>query len=317
MNRRPTHTLAQGILCVALVASLSASSLQAQTIDDGIMIDRHHLLTGGHFTHETWDEYWEGTLKRVNGNIGTITTQTTIWSVNYGITDRLNVLATIPYVQTRASQGVLRGMSGFQDITLAGKYSFLEKPSTRFGSLRAIGVLSGGIPLGDYTPDFQPLSIGSASKRLSGRGTLNLQSAAGWFLNGSTAYTWRSTVTLDRPYYFTDDAFFLTDQVDMPNVFDYVASGGYLKRGLMAGFSFSQQRTLGGGDIRRQDMPFVSNRMDFSRIGGMVMSPVPKLRNLAFRFNYAYTVSGRNVGQATTFTAGLLYKFHLPGSRTQ
>jgi hypothetical protein len=31
--------------------------------------------------------------------------------------------------------------------------------------------------------------------------------------------------------------------------------------------TFSQQTTLGGGDIRRQDMPFVSNRMNLSRIG--------------------------------------------------
>jgi len=314
MTRR--SMLTPVLASVVLAASLSAS-LHAQTIDDGIMMDKRNLFTGGLFTHEAWDEYWEGALKRVNGNIGTITTQTSIWSVNYGVTDRLNVIATIPYVRTRASQGVLRGMSGVQDITLAGKYSFFERPSTRYGSLRAIAVVSGGIPLTDYTPDFQPLSIGSASKRLSGRGTLNLQSGPGWFLNGSTAYTWRSAVTLDRPYYFTDGALFLTDQVDMPNVFDYVASGGYLKRGLMAAFAFSQQRTLGGGDIRRQDIPFVSNRMNFSRVGGMVVSPVPKLRDLVFRFEYAYTIAGQNVGQATTFTAGLLYRFHLPGSRTQ
>jgi hypothetical protein len=314
MNRRPVLTSVFAL--VVLVASLSAS-LHAQTIDDGIMMDKHNLFTGFLYTHDTWDQYWEGTLKRVNGNIGTITTQGDIWSVNYGITDRLNIIATIPYVRTRASQGVLRGMNGFQDITLAGKYRFLEKPSTRYGSLRAIAVLSGGTPLTDYTPDFQPLSIGSASKRLSGRGTLNLQSRSGVFLNGSTAYTWRANVTLDRPYYFTDGALSLTDQVAMPNVFDYAASGGYLKRGLMAAFSFSQQRTLGGGDIRRQDIPFISNRMNFSKVGGMVVTPIPKLRDLVFRAEYAYTITGRNVGQATTFTTGLLYRFHLPGSRTQ
>jgi hypothetical protein len=316
MNRRPVLTFSKVLPFVVLFALLPGS-LHAQTVDDGIMMDRHNLFTGGLFTYETWDRYWEGTLKRDNGNIGTITTQTQIWSVNYGVTDRLNVIATIPYVRTHASQGVLHGMNGFQDITLAGKYSFLERPSTKYGALRAIAVVSGGIPLSDYTPDFQPLSIGSASKRLSGRGTLNLQSGPGWFLNGSTAYTWRAKVTLDRPYYFTDGTLFLTDQVDMPNVFDYVASGGYLKRGLMAAFSFSQQRTLGGGDIRRQDIPFVSNRMNFSRVGGMVVSPIPKLRDLVFRFEYAHTVDGRNVGQATSFTAGLLYRFRLPGSRTQ
>lgn len=304
------------LLPSVLFATLSVS-VHAQTIDDGIMMARHDLFTGDVYTHDSWDQYWEGTLKRVNGNIGTITTQTDIWSANYGITDRLNVIGTIPYVWTRPSQGVLQGQRGFQDITLSGKYAFLERTSTKYGSLRAIVVLSGGIPLTDYTPDFQPLSIGSASKRVSGRFTLNYQSDPGWYLNGSTAYTWRRHVTLDRPYYYTDGQLFFTDEVAMPDVVDYVVSAGYLKRGLNANVAFSQQVTRGGGDIRRQDSPFVSNRMNFSKAGAMVMYPLPKLRNLAFQFAYAHTIDGRNVGQATTFTTGLLYRFHVYGRPTQ
>ena len=170
--------------------------------------------------------------------------------------------------------------------------------------------MSGGLPLTDYNPELLPLSIGMGSTRVSWRGTLNFQSNPGWFLNGSTAYTWRSKVELDRPYYFTDGEFVMSDQVDMPNVLDYTASAGYMKRGLMTAVSFSQQRTLGGGDIRRQDMPFVSNRMNFFRVGAMVMYPIPKLQHLAFQFALAHTFDGRNVGQATTFTAGLLYTFN-------
>jgi hypothetical protein len=124
-------------------------------------------------------------------------------------------------------------------------------------------------------------------------------------------------VTLDRPFYFTDGQLFMTDEVDMPGVFDYVVSAGYLKRGLMATFSLSQQRTNGGGDIRRQDMPFVSNRMNFTRVGGMVMYPLPKLRPLAFQFSFAHTLDGRNVGQATTLTTGLAYTFRFFGSVTE
>ena len=281
--------------------------LHAQTIDDGIMMGRHSLFAGNVYTHDSWNLYWEGALKRDNENIGTITTQSNLLFGNYGVTDRLNLIAAAPYVWTRASQGVLSGMEGFQDITLAAKYSLFEKPSTRLGSVRVLAVASGGLPLTDYTPDFQPLSIGMGTRRLSGRGTLYLQSQAGWYVDGSTAYTWRAAVTLDRPFYYTDGQLFFTDEVDMPNVFDYVVRGGYMKRGLMIAGSFVQQRTLGGGDIRRQDMPFVSNRMNFSRVGGDVMAPIPKLRALSFKLAYGYTVSGRNVGQATTLMAGLMY----------
>ena len=292
-----------------LIATLS-TPLHAQTIDDGIMLDRHDLLTGNLYTYESWDQYWEGPLKRMNGNIGTITTRTNIWAANYGVTDRLNVIGTMPYVWTGASQGVLHGIQGFQDLTLAAKYNFFVKPSTNDAALRAFAVVSAGIPLTGYNPELPPLSIGSGSTRVSGRATVNVQSNPGWFLNGSTAYTWRSEVELDRPYYFTDDQFVMSSLVDMPNALDYVVSAGYMKRGLMTAVSLSQQKTLGGGDIRRQDMPFVSNRMNFSRVGAMGMYPIPKLPYLQVAFAYAYTLDGRNVGQASTITGGLLFRLH-------
>jgi hypothetical protein len=84
----------------------------------------------------------------------------------------------------------------------------------------------------------------------------------------------------------------------------------------MATASFSQQYTLGGGDIRRQDMPFVSNRMNFSKVSAMVMAPIPKLHHFSFQFAGGYTVRGRNVGQATTLTAGLLYTLPFQTRRT-
>jgi len=301
---------------VFLLASISVC-LNAQTIDDGIMMTKHSLFTGFMYSHDSWDQYWEGSLKRVNGNIDVITTQTNTAFANYGLTNRLNVIANVPYVWTEASKGVLHGMGGFQDITFAAKYSFFEKQITELLALKAIAVGSGAIPLTDYTPDFLPLSIGSASKRLSGRFTLNLQSKPGWYFNGSTSYVWRSGLTLDRPYYYTDGHLYLTDQVDMPNVFDYIVSAGYTKRGLLAEFNISEQRTQGGGDIRRQDAPFVSNRMNFARAGGRVMCPLPKFRNMAFQFSYAYVIDGRNVGQSTTFTTALMYRFKLFGRQTQ
>ena len=298
-----------------VLSSLLALSLSAQTIDDGVMISRHNLFTGNLYTHDSWDHYWEGHLNRENGNLGTVTTQTNTWYADYGITNRLDVIASAPYIWTNASQGVLRGMQGFQDITLAAKYKFPERPLTKSGSLRAIAVVSGAIPLTNYEPDFQPLSIGNQSKRISGRLTLHFQAKRGWYVNGSSSYTWRDDVTLDRPYYYTDGQLFLTSDVTMPGVFDYIAGAGFLRRGLMLEGNFSQQRMQGGGDIRRQDMPFISNHFNYSKVGTRVMLPVPKLRDLAIQLALAYTPGGRNVGQGTTYTTGLVYTVHFPGSQ--
>lgn len=268
------------------------------------MLPKKTLFSGGLYTWDSWDEYWEGPLKRSNDNVGTITTQVNTWYANYGLTDRLNVIGGVPYVWTRASNGVLHGIDGLQDLTLAAKYAVVDRGAS---GLRVIGLASAGIPLTHYNPELLPLSIGTGSTRVSGRGTVNYQTQRGWFVNGTSAYTWRSHITLDRPYFFTDGEFVMSDEVDMPGVFDYAMGAGYLRSGVILTGTFSQQRTLGGGDIRRQDMPFVSNRMNFSKVGGMVMYPIPKLGGLAAQAAYAYTLNGRNVGQANTFTVGLLY----------
>ena len=295
-----------------VLSAVTAVPATAQAIDDGVLLAKKELVVGSVYSHDSWTDYWEGALKRDNGNIGTLTTQTNAWFANYGATDRLTVLGVVPHVWSNASQGVLHSMRGFQDLTVAAKYRLFDR-STRVGTLRAIVVAAGGFPLTDYTPDFQPLSIGFGSKRLSGRGTLNLQRESGWLATGSMAYTWRSGVTLDRPFYYTDNQIFFTDQVDMPNVLDYIATVGFAKPRVQTAFAFSQQHTLGGGDIRRQDMPFVSNRMNFSRLGAMVAAPIPGVARLSAQVQYGYTIAGRNVGQSTTFTTGLVYRMAVGG----
>jgi hypothetical protein len=292
------------IVLLLLPVALATAPLRAQTIDDGVLMQRRALGAGLLYAHDSWTQYWEGTLTRDNGNIGTLTTQSVTWVAGYGITDRLSVMAMLPYVQTHASRGPLHGMDGLQDLTLAAKYQLLSTPFTNRGTIRALVVGVAGIPVSNYTPDFQPLSIGLASRRFSGRFTVDFHAHDGWFISGSTAYTRRTKVTLDRPAYFTNGQLFLSDEVAMPSVFDYTVTAGYQRGRLCIPVSLSQQRTLGGGDIRRQDMPFISNRMDFVKVGGVVM-----YRGMTF--GASRIVSGRNVGQATTLTAGLFHTFHL------
>jgi len=301
----------------SLLAVFSLSGLVgAQTIDDGIMIPRHTLFTGNTWTYDSWNHYWEGHYYRTNGNLGTVTTQTDSWYADYGITNRIDFIAQVPYVWTNSSEGVLRGMEGHQDITLAGKWAFLERPSTSKGTLRAIAVVSGTIPMTGYEPAFQPLSIGNQSKTISARTTLFFLSHKGFFGSGSAAYTWRSNVGLDQPYYYTNGQFYNTNQVVMPQVFNYIGNLGYMSRGRMAFFTWSQQRTQGGGNIRPQDLPFISNMINYSRIGANFMYPLPihYLRDLSVQFNFDYIVDGRNIGRSTTYTSGLLYTVHFPGS---
>jgi hypothetical protein len=262
------------------------------------------------YAQDSWDHYWEGTLKRTNGNIGTLTTKSMTFAAAYGATDNLTFMAVLPYVWTHASQGVLSDMRGVQDLTIAAKYRLLRIESADRGVFSAFIVATGAVPMSNYTPDFYPLSIGTAGGRASGRLTLNFQPTSGWFVSGSSAYTFCSNVRLNRNSYYTDGQLYMTNEVAMPNVVENSLSAGYRRGRWQLPVSLLQQRTLGGGDIRRQDMPFVSNRMDFTRVeGGLIYAPnVPM--DLSVRLGVAHVLNGRNVGQSTTIGSGLFYAYH-------
>jgi hypothetical protein len=296
-------------LLLILLFSACSFIMRAQNLTDGLMMPKGDLCTGFLFGQDKWTDYWEGTLKRENGNIGAITTQSLTWLGNYGVTNKLNVIAMIPYVKTKASQGVLSGMEGIQDLSLGVKYNFL-KTDVGPGSLRMFVVGTYSAPLTDYTPDFLPLSIGLGAQQLSARFTTYYKFNKGFYFTGTTAYTLRSNIKLDRAFYYTDGQFYSTNEVDMPNVYDFSLSGGFLKGPLNVFGSYTQQVTLGGGDIRRQDMPFASNQMNFSKVDATVMYYLPKPKGLAVRGIAGYTVAGRNVGQSTYFMGGLLYTLH-------
>ena len=285
-----------------------SASVCAQTLTDGLMMPKKNLCTGFMYTHDSWTEYWEGELKRKNGNIGKVTTQSLMWFGNYGITDKINIIAMLPYIKTKASMGTLTGMEGIQDLSVGVKYNFFRKAFEK-SAFNTFAVVNLSTPLSDYTPDFFPLGLGTQTTNISYRLTAYYKMEQGWFINASGGYTWRSNTTLDRPAYFDGNEFYTSDEVKMPNVFDVFVATGYIKNGLQVELNYMQQNTLGGGDIRRQDMPFVSNRMNAIRVGATVMYYLPKPKNLAVRASAAYTLEGRNVGQATTFMGGLMYTF--------
>jgi len=101
---------------------LSGSHFYGQTEIDGIMMDKKNFCTGAIYEYNSWDQYWEGTFKRDNLNFGTISTQKIAVNGNYGVSDRFNIIFSIPYVATKASAGTMIGQNGFQDISLTAKY---------------------------------------------------------------------------------------------------------------------------------------------------------------------------------------------------
>ena len=96
----------------------------------------------------------------------------------------------------------------------------------------------------------------------------------------------------------------------MPDVVDYTFRAGYWKHGLYVPVSFSQQITLGGDDIRRQDMPFVSNRMNSSRVDAARHVLLQEAAEPGrARLGASRDRQRAQRRQSTTLLAGLLYTF--------
>ena len=298
------------LLFVTALSIAAAPTMSAQSLDGGALVPKRVLSAGVVYGHDSWSKYWEGTLKRGNGNIGTLTTQSVTAMIGYGVTERLSVLAALPYVSTRASQGVLASVSGIQDLTIAAKYKLFRLGAAELGAFSGYLAAAAALPMSDYTPDFFPLSIGTGGGRANARAILDFEAKRLWFANVSAGYTWCSNVRLDRNSYYTDGQLYLTNEVAMPNVADYAVSAGVARGRFRVPIALVFQRTLGGGDIRRQDMPFVSNRMDFTRVQGAVMYALPIQQDVALTLGAAHVLAGRNVGQSTTIATGIFYALH-------
>ena len=151
------------LLCLVLLITAA----QAQTDHDAIMMNKGQWCNGVSYEHSQWKNYWEGTLKRDNQNIGTFTSQAAMFMTNYGITGKLNIMAGLPYVANHVSGGTLHKMSGLQDVSLAVKWKpVTAKWNKSKLSLYAVGGIS--TPISNYAVDFLPISIGFGSTNATG-----------------------------------------------------------------------------------------------------------------------------------------------------
>ena len=279
----------------------------AQTDMDGLMMEKNFFCVGPTAGYSSWKNYWEGTNKRENLNLGKVSITNFTLMGNYAVTQRLNLLFGLPYVKTKASAGNLAGQKGLQDFSLTVKYVAYQKHIAQ-GDLKAILIGGYSTPLSNYTADFLPLSIGLHSKNATLRIMADYQ-RNNWFATASYAYIARSNVTIDRYTYYTTEMHY-TNEVKMPDASQLNFRLGYRSESWVIEALADKWTTLGGFDIPRNGAPFVSNKMNATKIGLNVKYETP-INGLSVIANGSTTVAGRNVGQSTGFNAGVFYIFDL------
>lgn len=291
-------------LVLLMCATMLTTKVNAQTDMDAIMMEKKQFCVGPMAGYSSWKDYWEGTFKRDNANLGRVSTEMYSVMGNYGISNKLNVLFNLPYVKTRASAGQLHGMKGIQDLSLWIKYMPVEMSLGRgLFSVYTIGGLS--LPASNYVADFLPLSIGAHSKNISLRLMTDYQLGQ-WFATGSATYVNRSNITIDRTAYYTTEMHY-SNKVKLPDVMQYNFRTGIRNERLIAEAVLSQWSTLGGFDITKNNMPFPSNNMDMTTVGINFKYNLKNPAGMSLTGGAHQTVAGRNVGEALAVNLGIFY----------
>jgi hypothetical protein len=294
--------------CLACVGALTAS---AQTPTDGLMMKKGENCSVLAYSNSTWENYWEGEKKRNNPNLGKFTAENVTFMSALGITDKLNVIVGLPYVQTSASVSYLAGQQGFQDVSLWLKYRLLEKESSA-GTLRVFATGGASVPTNNYVADFLPFSIGLQSKTASGRLIANY-SKNGFYINAQGGALLRSSAKIDRNSFIFSNKLYESDVMPVPNAAEGSLSLGFVNKRFQTFVSLDRFSCLSGDDIRYNDAPILTNKMASTSVNWFGKVNIRKLSIIA---SAGRVLDGRNVGEGTSFGVGVAYFFQVFNKET-
>jgi hypothetical protein len=288
--------------------NLNFTNAIAQSPTDALMMDKQELCIAGMVSQDKWKQYWEGTLLRTNDNIGTLTRRTYMPMAAYGITSKLTVIAALPYITTQASGGQMAGASGFQDAGLFLKYKWLDEVRESL-NFRAFTTAGWGKPATSYLADYMPLQLGLGCQELSARAIFKLEWRDHLYMRTGIGYIQRGTAKAERDYYYTDKGIY-TNIMDVPSALQGEAAVGAWLIGhtLQVEISTFAQKSLAGDDIRRQNAPQPTNKMNAWQAGGRLRYFASFLNNFSLIAEHFQVVDGRNVGKSSIYTLGVTWQ---------
>lgn len=255
-----------------LALSLLPAFLFGQGAIDGYMKNKGDLDIALSYSMESSDKYYAGkteiTLERKINSLGLFAA--------YGISKRINVITSIPYINGE-----------LQDGAIYVKGLFYQKHG-----LNLIGALGYSGPLSDYRIRFKD-AIGQKAESIQPRLVGQYHLKGGFYLNGSLGYNFNGS--------------------PVPDNLIYSFKGGVAKNKLYADLWIEFQKADGGKDYRgvgdKASSTFRDLGVEYTRIGGVLYYSINK-RIGAFA-GWGATLDGRNTGNAFRVSLGGVFKFNL------
>ena len=294
-----------------LLAGLGISILtKAQTPLDGLMMPKGDICVAVVYEDANWEKYWEGTYLRTNQNVGTFNRKMVMPMIVGGITDKINVIVSLPYVKTTASGGQMAGVDGLQDFSISLKAQLVDYTLGK-GKLKVFSNLSFSTPASNYLADYLPFSLGFGANELGLRAIGLYELDKGPYFRISGAYLHRGATQAERDFYYEDDAFY-TSTMDVPDALHAQASLGswFFQKKLRVEASLTSLRCASGDDIRTYNSPQPTNKVDFDRVEGFAQYYFNNVKGLGVLAYYNHMFSGRNMGQFSGYGLGLTYQFN-------
>lgn len=264
--------------CLLLVGPAGALDL------NGFMPEAGHGDVALSTSTEGYDEFWVGDTKVSDPGVGEVEiTSITLWG-QFGFTDRFALVANLPYVD--ADSDGLGGFedSGLQDVAALAKFRFaeIESSGVRHSFVAAAG---GRTPASDYEANL-PVDLGDGTTDLLARFVYQLE-AGGFYFSQQVGYDLRG-----------DDA---------PNGFPLLTEVGYSFGRVTVNGTYYVYIADGGTDIGDPGFTFPSNKDETTRLGAKIYARLGTAFGVAA--SAFTTIDGRNSGDATGLSLGVVYRF--------
>jgi len=197
----------------------------------------------------------------------------------YGISDRLNVQASLPYLSSNHQNGL-------QDAQIFVKYRATQI-SYETGKLELSFAAGFSTNVSDYRLGGLN-DLGQQAKILDTRTLLHYQKQSGWFANIQSGFSFKFE--------------------EVPNSFPFTFKIGKASDKSYFDFWYDFQHAFGGIDYRSTPRPqnFKEFGVNYHKVGGTYHFPISKKSGIYIA--PSYTISGRNVFQGFAYHAGLTYK---------
>ncbi|AXG67848.1 hypothetical protein KORDIASMS9_00030 [Kordia sp. SMS9] len=197
----------------------------------------------------------------------------------YGISNRLNVQASLPYLSSGEQNGL-------QDAQIFLKYKAFQQQ--RETSKLELSFATGfSTNVSDYRVGGLN-DLGQQAKILETRALLHYQKKSGWFANVQSGFSFKFE--------------------EVPNSFPFTLKIGKASAKSYFDFWYDFQYAFGGIDYRGTPFPqnFRELGVTFHKVGGTYHFPLSKKSGIYI--SPSYVVDGRNVFQGFAYHAGFTYQ---------